>query len=202
MARGQKYSDEIKEQAFALLAVNNNVREIARKLKVPYTTLKGWEKEFLKQSLPQGETEEPIEEPKTKSEKQTSVVTNVTNNINKNLVQLRNEKKKEFIGSAWGLIDTGMQILTKRLERALDSEHELDELVYEMRTSGELTPEQVKELYRKLALIKIEDPGKLATIIGTMYDKQALANNEPTSKIDGSLRIEDMIKKVTGTSDF
>ena len=205
MARGQKYSDEIKERAFALLAVNNNIQEVARQLKVPYTTLKGWEKEFLKQSLPEEvkeQAEEPTKEPKTKNKKAKKQITNFTNNTNRNLVELRNEKKKEFIGNAWGVIDKGMQILTMRLERVLESEKELNELVNEMRKNGELSSEQIKELYKKLAAIKIEDPGKLATIIGTMYDKQALANNEPTSKIDGSLKIEDMIKKVTGESDF
>jgi transposase-like protein len=205
MARGQKYSDEIKERAFALLAVNNNIQEVARQLKVPYTTLKGWEKEFLKQSLPEEvkeQAEEPTKEPKTKNNKTKKQITNFTNNTNRNLVELRNEKKKEFITQAWGIVDKATKILEQRLDRALYSEQELDELVKQMRASNELSSEQVKELYRKMALIKIEDAGKLATIIGTMYDKQALANNEPTSKIDGSLKIEDMIKKVTGESDF
>ena len=53
-----------------------------------------------------------------------------------------------------------------------------------------------------MAAIKVEDVGKLATMLGTLYDKQALANNEATSKVDGVIRIEDIIKKAEGKSDF
>ena len=181
-----KYNDDIKEKAYALLTTNNNIREVARQLKIPLSTLIGWKKKFIQEDKEYNDTQG----------------TNVNESNTNKFVQLRNEKKQEFITQAWGIVDKATKILEQRLDRALYSEQELDELVKQMRASNELSSEQVKELYRKMALIKIEDAGKLATIIGTMYDKQALANNEPTSKVDGSFRIEDMIKKVTGESDF
>ena len=35
MARGQKYNDDLKEQAYALLAVNNSVAFVAKELGLP-----------------------------------------------------------------------------------------------------------------------------------------------------------------------
>lgn len=42
MARGQKYSDEIKEQAYLLYATCGNYNEVSRQLDVPFSTVKGW----------------------------------------------------------------------------------------------------------------------------------------------------------------
>ena len=42
MPRGKKYTDEIKEKAFALYASTGNINEVARELNVPRSTVKGW----------------------------------------------------------------------------------------------------------------------------------------------------------------
>lgn len=42
MAKGKKSTDEIKERAFAEYAVCGNYKEVAKKLKVPYSTVRGW----------------------------------------------------------------------------------------------------------------------------------------------------------------
>lgn len=42
MAKGQKYTDDIKERALAEYATCGNVKETARKLKIPYSTVRGW----------------------------------------------------------------------------------------------------------------------------------------------------------------
>ena len=42
MARGQRYSEEIKERAFALAAITPSVSAIAKELNLPRTTVKGW----------------------------------------------------------------------------------------------------------------------------------------------------------------
>lgn len=54
MARGKKYNDDIKEKAFALLACNNNAQVVADKLGLPYTTVKGWEKKWIRQAPGEG----------------------------------------------------------------------------------------------------------------------------------------------------
>ena len=180
MARGQKYNDDIKEKAFALLAVNNNVQEVAKQLDLPYNTVKTWEKKFLKEA----------------EDEQT------TNSEVKNLIELRNKKKKEFVDSSWNIISKAQELLERRITRALENEDELDSLVSEIERLDykDLSQEQRKALYRKMATIKVEDVGKLATMLGTLYDKQALANDEPTGRID--IKLEDLLSKVEGQGDY
>lgn len=178
--RGKKFNDDIKEKAFALLATNNNAKFVADKLGLKYTTVKTWEKKFLEQAntgdVPQ----------------------------DKNLVALRNKKKAEFVDNAWEIIEKTQSLLMKRIERALYSEDKIDQLLEEilLLDNKDLSQEQRKALYRKISTIKVEDVGKIATVLGTIYDKQALASNEPTSRVEGNLRLEDLIKKVEGDSDY
>ena len=42
----------------------------------------------------------------------------------------------------------------------------------------------------KLAKIKVEDVKSLATVLGTLYDKQALANKEATAIVEGSITVK------------
>ena len=198
MARGQKYNDDIKEKAFALLAVNNNVQEVAKQLDLPYNTVKTWEKKFLKEAEEQQKVKAEAENNQEAEDNQD------TNLRTENLVELRNKKKKEFVDSSWNIISKAQTLLERRITRALEKEDELDSLVSEIEQLDykDLSQEQRKALHRKMAAIKVEDVGKLATMLGTLYDKQALANNEATSKVDGVIRIEDIIKKAEGKSDF
>ena len=57
--RGEKYSDEVKEKALALYGTLGNVSAVSKKLKVPYSTVKGWLK-----SVPEGEVAKVREENK------------------------------------------------------------------------------------------------------------------------------------------
>lgn len=178
--RGKKFNDDIKEKALALLATNNNAKFVADKLGLKYTTVKTWEKKFLEQSN--------------------------TGNVpqDKDLVALRKKKKAEFVDNAWEIIEKTQSLLMKRIERALDSEDKIDQLLEEilLLDNKDLSQEQRKALYRKISTIKVEDVGKIATVLGTIYDKQALASNEPTSRVEGNIRLEDLIKKVEGDSDY
>lgn len=178
--RGKKFNDDIKEKALALLATNNNAKFVADKLGLKYTTVKTWEKKFLEQANTGDVPQE------------------------KNLVALRNKKKAEFVDNAWEIIEKTQSLLMKRIERALESEDKIDQLLEEilLLDNKDLSQEQRKSLYRKISTIKVEDVGKIATVLGTIYDKQALASNEPTSRVEGSLRLEDLIKKVEGDSDY
>lgn len=178
--RGKKFNDDIKEKALALLSTNNNAKFVADKLGLKYTTVKTWEKKFLEQAnagdVPQ----------------------------DKDLVALRKKKKAEFVDNAWEIIEKTQSLLMKRIERALDSEDKIDQLLEEilLLDNKDLSQEQRKALYRKISTIKVEDVGKIATVLGTIYDKQALASNEPTSRVEGNIRLEDLIKKVEGDSDY
>lgn len=158
--QGSKYGDEIKEKAYALLMAGNNVSFVSKQLELPYTTVKSWEKGLEKKD--------------------------------DNFVELRNKKKEEFVKDSWKIINLAKTLLERRLARAITSEDDLDELVAEITELDykELTGSQRKGLYAKVAAIKVEDVGKIATVLGTLYDKQALANKEATAIVEGNITVK------------
>lgn len=162
MARGQKYNDDLKEKAFALLAVNNSVSLVAKELGLPRSTVKTWKEIYDKEAEKGGEP---------------------------TIAELRQENKKRFVDDAWRLIDKTKTLLERRLDRALTNEDELDELLGEIckLDNKELTNEQRKALYQKIKTLKLEQTKELAVVLGTLYDKQALANKEATAIIDGNI---------------
>ncbi len=174
MAKGQKYNDDIKERAFALLATNNNAQYVAKTLGIPYTTVKTWEKKWLEQSKASKEEEGD------------------TNCDEDSLVELRKKKKEEFVNDAWSLINKTKTILERRLDRAIGSEEEIDALVDEITKLDhkQLTDSQRKALYMRISAIKIESVKELAVVLGTLYDKQALANKEATAIVGGEIAVK------------
>ncbi len=165
MAKGQKYNDDIREKAIALLTVNNSVSFVARELGLPRSTVKSWKEAFDKEAEESGED---------------------------NIAKLRQKKKEDFINDAWKLIDLSKGVLEKRLTRAMDNEEALDELVEEISKLDykTLTSQQRQALYMKLAKIKVDDVKSLATVLGTLYDKQALANKEATAIVEESITVK------------
>ena len=185
MAQGKKYNDDLKERAFALLACNNSVAYVAKELRLPYSTVKTWEKKFLAQS------EELTR--KEKEQNSGSVNNEVTKQNNEhNLVKLRNNKKAEFVENAWSLIEKCETLIERRLSRAIEREEAIDSFVEEIAQIDreELNETQRKILCTKLGSIKIESVKEIAVILGTLYDKQALANKEATSIVDGNIMIK------------
>lgn len=179
MAQGKKYNDDIKEKAYALLACNNNAQVVADELGIPYTTVKTWEKKWVKEAQGQTETRQATGETATKP-------------YEDNIIELRKKKKEEFVENAWGLIGKIRTLLERRLDRALDSEDVLDELVEEITKLDhkDLSDTQRKALYSKMNSIKVESVKELAVVLGTLYDKQALANKEATAIVEGNIAVK------------
>lgn len=160
MARGQKIDAALKEQAIALLATTNNIAEVARKLNIKENTLRTWKKQ-----LKEGTSKE-----------------------SKDFVELREKKKKEFVESAWVNIELATSILNKRLARALIQEDLLDTMLAEAQKET-VGSDARKQLAKNIASMRLDDISKVSTTLGTLYDKQALANGEATS------REEQIVKK-------
>lgn len=162
--RGQKYNDDLKEKAFALLAVNNSVSYVAKELGLPRSTVKSWKETY---DIKAEESGEPT------------------------IAILRQKKKEEFVENAWRLIDKTKTLIERRLDRAIESEDELDRLVEEICRIDhkDLTEPQRKALYSKISAIKIENVKELAVVLGTLYDKQALANKEATAIVEGNIGV-------------
>ena len=178
--RVNKYNDDIKEKAFALLAVNNNVQYVADKLKLPYTTVKTWEKKFLAQAKKSGQ----------EGGESSDSITN-------SLVEVRNKKKEEFVNNAWKLIGDSLEVAQKRITRAKDLEDNIDIVAEAIKkNAGKIEEEtgigwfDLLNLIRELQALKTPKISELSTLIGTIYDKQALANKEATAIIDGQLNFK------------
>lgn len=168
MASGQKYNDDIKERAYALFDTNNNVEYVSRKLGVPESTLRGWKKKY----------EEELEKDPV-------------------LARKRAKYKADFVRRAWSSINMAQSLLARRLERAIANEDAIDaliELVDEEAIERKMPEKKRRELVGTVAGLKCEDIGKLVTILGTLYDKQALANREETEIVGGHVvtRFEDL----------
>ncbi len=178
MARGKRIDGEIREQAFALMATNHGAAYVADKLKIPYSTVKTWEKNWL------SEAKRNADKGGGKKGK-------------KNLEELRNEKKESFVFSAWRSIEKATNLLEHRIDRALFNEMALDKLL-EIALDADiskLSQTEKNAICAKLASLKLESTRELSTVIGTLYDKQALANQEPTVNVGGELglrKFEDM----------
>ena len=121
--RGQKHTDETRIKAMELLSVYS-VADVARQLNLPESTVRTWA---------QG---------KTKASK----------NDAEHFVELRAQKKAEFVARGWAIIESAQGLLADLIEA--DKARPIEE--------------------RKL---KAQD---ITNIIGVQYDKQALASNETT----------------------
>lgn len=110
------------------------------------------------------------------------------------LEDMRRAHKEVFIAEAWGIIGDAQNVLRRRLRRAIDSEDAIDELVriIEETPEDDMSCEEKNALIKKLRSIACEDLSKVATVMGTMYDKAALASKEATAIIGGSLTVEDL----------
>lgn len=110
------------------------------------------------------------------------------------LEEQRQKQKEMFIAEAWAIIGNTQAIIRRRIERALISEDDIDRLVDEVESMSdeELSRDAKKALIKKLKAISCEDISKVAVVMGTMYDKAALASKEATAIIGGTLTVEDM----------
>lgn len=170
MAQGKKYDDDFKEKVLAEVATTNSLSKVAKKYKLAVSTVKDW-----RDKLNSPENKEKLQE----------------------FEKLRNKKKTEFVEEAWKNIELAQEILSRRLQRAVAHEVTLDIMLEEIlkETTG---ADAKKAIRNKFSAITLEDVGKISTILGTLYDKQALANNEPTERSESKITVEDYLRDCKG----
>lgn len=117
----------------------------------------------------------------------TTVKSIVDNNKDKpEFVKLRNEKMTEFSNRASEIIQKGLTLLNKRLDRAIASEEDLDVLIDEIYATDkeELTQDEKNRLVAKIKALQLQDIKAITTAIGTLFDKKALADGNPTERTE------------------
>ncbi len=111
----------------------------------------------------------------------------------KNLIS--ETKRSAFIKNSWDILSLSQTLLKKRLKRAAENEDAIDMIIEEISSlpHDELTDEQRRTIAKNLAVLKIDDMGKLSSVISSVYDKAALAEGRTTLNIGGEL--ETSVKK-------
>lgn len=104
-------------------------------------------------------------------------------------------KRASFIKDSWEILSLSQTLLKKRLKRAAENEDAIDMMIEEISSlpHEELTDEERRTIAKKLAALKIDDMGKLSSVISSVYDKAALAEGKTTLNIGGEL--EASVKK-------
>ena len=115
-------------------------------------------------------------------------------------VKLRDEKKADFAERASEIIDKGMLLLSRRLERAIKQEEALDVLIAAIFATDkeELTQDEKNKLVNKIRALQLQDMKAVTTTIGTMYDKRALAKGEATENTTVSIKLPEGIDEYAG----
>lgn len=103
--------------------------------------------------------------------------------------ELRTQKKAEFIEKSSEILDKLLLLLDRRVTTALIFEEELDRLLEMISKQNEISDKEKKTIVMKLKEMQLQKIGELSTVIGTLYDKRALAKGESTenTKITFSL---------------
>lgn len=153
MPRGKQTPPEVVYQIMTSWTVTNNLKQTARDLNLPVTTVKG---------IVDRNKDEP------------------------EFVRLRNEKKSEFSEKASEIIQKGLTLLNRRLDRALNQEEALDVVIAEIFATNkmELTQDEKNRLIAKISALQLHDIKAITTAIGTLFDKKALADGKPTSTVN------------------
>lgn len=114
--------------------------------------------------------------------------------------QLRTEKMAEFSNKAAEVIQKGLVLLNRRLDRALDHEDDLDVLIDEIFATDkeELSQDEKNRLVVKIRALQLQDIKAITTAIGTLYDKKALADGHATDSVELSIKLPEGIDEYAG----
>lgn len=122
------------------------------------------------------------------------------NKDNPEFVKLRDEKMKEFSAKASEIIQKGLTLLNKRLDRAIASEEDLDVLIDEIYATPKekLSQEEKNRLVAKVRALQLQDIRAITTAIGTLYDKKALADGTSTDNVTVNIKLPEGIDEYAG----
>jgi transposase len=176
MSIGKKRGTTEQAKVKALFAAGLAVSDISAKTGIPIRTIHDWKRKWI-------ETDD------------------------EELAQLRIEQKNRFIEQAQRIIDKASNLIEIKIDKAVKSEREGQELLEQLErtlreagASEEAIRSQIDELRKVVEKSKVDNLAQISTVLGTMYDKKALAEGKSTSNT--SISIEGFIEKISGDSEF
>lgn len=115
--------------------------------------------------------------------------------------KLRQEKRDEFSDKATAIIDKGLVLLNRRLERAIEEEETLDELIDDIEDidDEEMSYQKKQATINKIRSMQLHNLKDLTTAIGTLYDKRALSQGELTQNVGFATNFDiDKLAEISG----
>lgn len=99
--------------------------------------------------------------------------------------QLRTQTEKAFARKTTEIIEKGLLLLNKRLNRAIEHEEDLDDLIDEIwdMDEDEMSFKEKDKLVNKIKTLQLHNIKDITTAIGTLYDKRALSRGEMTQNL-------------------
>jgi len=118
--------------------------------------------------------------------------------INPEFVELRKKKKEEFVEKSWSIIEKANRLIEKKLDRALSAEEDIENIIEKAKRSENLDKDDIVALTKNIHKLGIENIGQVSTVIGTLYDKQALINKEATVNHGTDASLEEVLRGLQG----
>ncbi len=111
------------------------------------------------------------------------------------LEELREERRKKFIEACWRNITDAIELGNQKVNIAKMASKDFKKMVEkteeELRKSG-AAPEVIAEAVKAMAKMGDIPLAHISTYIGTLYDKQALAQGDPTEITENITRWSDL----------
>jgi len=181
VAAGERYNEKQKAKALAMFEMGVSLSATSRQLKIPKSTLHMWKEQYAKDKP-------EILATHTQNAEQNAERSALDKKLE--IAGLVDQYKAEFIDKSWDIIRTAETLIERRLKRAVESEDKLDEMITMIGEDSEMNEKTKTALINKIRTAKVDDVVKLSTVLGTLYDKQALANKEATSIVDGNMTVK------------
>ena len=116
-------------------------------------------------------------------------------------VELRRQKEDEFADKATEIINKGLLLLNRRLNRAIEEEETLDDLIeqIEMMSDDEMSYQQKVSTINKIKQLQLQNMKDITTTVGTLYDKRALSRGEMTQNVGFATNLSlDKLAEISG----
>ena len=185
MARGQRISQKQIEVMRAYLAAGSSISETARKMGLSKSTVATWKKCFESE----GVSVESAENEQARTQKDAGARVG----DGRTFEELRTFNQERFIEDAGEIVGLSQRLVRQYLDYAIANRPKIERAIEVLCALGEhIPPAQLKACVKVLTELKLPDIGKLSSVMGTMYDKRALARGEPTENVGGVIKFEDM----------
>ena len=101
-------------------------------------------------------------------------------------IKLRQQKQDEFAEKATEIIDKGLLLLKRRMDRAIEEEETLDDLIEEIWSMDDedMSQQSKTATVNKIKNMQLHNLKDITTAIGTLYDKRALSKGEMTQNVN------------------